>query len=193
MEDNTPTIEDTTTEVPVTPIEEVPVVDIPVDTPPELPIDPVEVVTLSDDETLVGKAFTTVKDNITGLIVGIAFGASATFAITPDNTLEEKITVDDVANVPKEELIVRIETPKINVDEYSISEKDKTIARLQAKLDRLESAREAIFINQEEDWDKQMARVEANIQGVRNAIAAENRDKDKIQPKLDELPDRTTN
>lgn len=200
----TPTIEDTTTEVPVTPIEtpveevpvdpivDTPVEETPVDTPPELPIDPIEVVTLSDEESLAGKAFTTVKDNITGLIVGVAFGASATFAITPDNTLTESIIVEDIPNIPKEELVVRIESPKIDVQQYSIVEKDKNIARLQAKLDRLESAREAIFINQEADWDKQMARVEANIQGVRDAIAAENRDKDKIQPKLDELPDRET-
>jgi len=175
------------------PVVDTPVEEVPVNTPPELPIDPIEVVTLSDEETLVGKTFTTVKDNITGLIVGVAFGASATFAITPDNTLTESITVEDAPSTPKEELVVRIETPKLDVQEYSIAEKDKNIARLQKKLDYLESAREAIFINQEADWDRQMARVESNIQGVRDTIAAENRDKDKVQPKLDELPDREIN
>jgi hypothetical protein len=204
MEEITPPIEDTTVEAPITPIEEPtlvvetpiedPVVpEEPTDTPPELPIDPVEVVTLSDEESLVGKAFSAVKDNITGLIVGVAFGASATFAINPDNTLQESITVEDVPTTPKEELVVRIETPKLDVQEYSIAQKDKNIARLQKKLDQLESAREAIFINQEPDWDRQIVRVEANIQGVRDAIAAENRDKDKAQPKLDALPDREIN
>lgn len=200
MEENTPIEQPVIEETPVeTPIEEPvipeePVVpEEPTDTPPELPIDPIEVVTLADEETLVGKAFTTVKDNITGYIVAVAFGASAMFAITPDNTLQESITVKDVPNVPKNQLVIREETPKLDVKEYTIEEKDKNIARLQAKLARLESARQSYITNQEPAWEKHVTYVDSLIQGTKDDIAAQNRDKDKAQPKLDALPDREIN
>lgn len=198
MDENTPTIEDTTTEVPVeTPVEvpvkpivEIPIEEPVIDTHTELPIDPIEVVTLRDEETLSGKTFTFIKDNLTSAIVGVAIGYSGSFAIAPDNTLKDNLTVKDIPNIPKEELVIRKEKLKVDVEEYTIKEKNKNIARLQEKLDRLESARQSYIANQEEDWEKRVVYGDGLIKGVRDSIAAENRDKDEAQPKLDELPDR---
>ncbi len=143
---------------------------------------------ITDEESLVGKTVSTVKDDVTKVVIGLVIGASATFGLTPDSKLEESVTVPDYnPQVSLEEQVVRIETPKLDVIESTQAEIDTRIARLQTKLEALQSARIGIINNAEEGFELQVSRVDKQIESTQSTIDMENRAKQKNQTALDKL------
>lgn len=167
-----------------------PIVTHPIDTPVEPPTDTPTDEPLHDGDSFVGKTISTVKDPITNVIIGIVIGESAMFGLNPDSSIQESIVAQDDAISAKEEIVVRIESPKIDIQEYSIGEKNEQIDRVQEKMNRLIEAKNGIIMNATEGWETQVERVLVTIESCESTIASLNRDIEKIQPSINALPTR---